>query len=59
MTWVFILSLVAATFGGDFTVTFTTHDEISCQKLRKVVLREMDKMVMRYEATPCEEAVSA
>lgn len=55
MTWLFIISMVAATFGGPFTVTFKTTSWESCKKLHKVVVRELEGMRMKYTITDCNK----
>lgn len=53
MAWIFIISMIAATFGGPFSVTFETVSLEACKSLRKVVRRELETMNMKYTLSEC------
>jgi len=55
-TWVFVISLLLPSFGGDVRVTFTAADEESCWKLRKVIVRTMESYTIRHRITDCERS---
>ena len=52
----FLLLFAMPSFGGPEEVRFTFTVEVSCQKLPRVVVREMAKMSMdKYELVECHE----
>lgn len=59
MTWVFILLFHAATFGGDFRLEFQTQTQDGCERLQKVVLKEIEKQLpyLKFEVQDCREVV--
>ena len=44
IVWIFIVTLAMPSFGGPVQVEFTMKDEVSCQKMRKVVVQQMESM---------------
>ncbi len=55
LEWVFIVMLMSPTFGGNIQVKFETTTEDGCHRLRKVIVREMDGMQLRFESTECRK----
>lgn len=55
MTFIFIVSFVTAAFGGTVDVEFKTNSLVNCDKLRRVVSRQLDDYGLRHTMTGCEE----
>ena len=53
LVWIFVISLMMPSFGGPVHVTVDATTEDGCQRLRKVITREMDKLSTRYDVTEC------
>lgn len=53
----FVVSLVLPTFGGPVDVEFRVATLDGCERLRRVVVRQMSDWTMRFEATECKESL--